>query len=84
MNSQNYCDNESIVVIFATLKCAHFVLQFKLNARKLYEIVDWNAKCETTVQISKNWAKTFSQTFQLTIWHVFDNDEIFETSKLLR
>ena len=32
---QNYCDNESIFVIFATLKRAHFALQFWLNKWKL-------------------------------------------------
>ena len=57
--TQNYCDNESIFVIFDALKCARSVLQSWLNKWKSYVIVDWNAKCETTVQIKKNWAKSF-------------------------
>ena len=47
----NYRDNESIFVIFTALKCAHSVLQFRLNKWKWYVIVDWCANCEITVRI---------------------------------
>ena len=47
---QNYCDNESIFVIFAKLKCVDFVLQYWLIKWKSYVIVDWYAKCATNVQ----------------------------------
>ena len=43
---QNYCNNESFFVIFATLKCVHSVLQFELNKWKSYVIVDWYVSCE--------------------------------------
>ena len=42
---QNYCDNESIFVIFTILKCAHFALQYKLFKWKSYVIVNCDAKC---------------------------------------
>ena len=57
--SQNYCDNESISIILEALKCAHFVLQFWLDKWKSYVIVDWCARCETIVQITKCWSKHF-------------------------
>ena len=47
---QNYCDNESISTILEALKCIHSDLQFWLNKWKSYVIVDWCARCETTVQ----------------------------------
>ena len=47
---QNYCDNESIFVIFAKLKCANSALQYWSNKWKLYVIVDWYAKCAANVQ----------------------------------
>ena len=73
--SQNYCDNESISIIFEALKCVHSILQFWLNEWKLYEIAEWYARCETTVQITKNWTKHFRKhlnwrfdTNLTTIW----------------
>ena len=48
---QNYCDNESISVILATLKCIHSALQFWLNKWKSYMIVDWCARFEAIVRI---------------------------------
>ena len=50
---QNYCDNESISVIFATLNSAHSTLQCWLDEWKSYVILDWSARCETTVQTTK-------------------------------
>ena len=43
---QIYCDNESISIIFAALKCADSVLQSWMNTWKSYVIVVWCAKCE--------------------------------------
>ena len=51
--TQNYCDNKSISVVFATLNCAHSTLQCWLDEWKSYVIVDWDTRCETTVQITK-------------------------------
>ena len=62
---QNYCDNESIFVIFAALICAHSALQFYSHNWKSYVIVDWDAKCEKVVQITKSWAKRFRRHFCL-------------------
>ena len=73
--SQNYCDNERISIIFEALKCAHSVLQFWLDEWKSYEIVEWCARCETTVQITKSWTTHFRKhlnwrfdTNLTTIW----------------
>ena len=64
---QNYCDNETIFVIFTTLKYFHFVLQFWLNIWKLYVIVDLCAKNATIAKIEKH-LKWFWRMFRLKIW----------------
>ena len=48
--SHNYCDNKSISVVFASLNCAHFAVQFWLYKWRSYVIIDRCANCETTVQ----------------------------------
>ena len=71
---QNYCDNESIFVIFATLNCVYFALQFCLHISKSYVIVDWNARCEKAVQITKNWTKRFRKQFRKHLNWRFDTN----------
>ena len=90
--SQNYCDNESIFIISATLNCAHSALQCWLNEWKSYVIVDWNVKCEAIVQIrqiTKNWTKHFCKhlnwrsdinlttTWSFKFQNYCDNESIF-------
>ena len=75
--SHNYCDNESISIVFALLNCAHFAVQFWLYRWKLYmivTIVDWCASCETTVQTLAlkmcfdDWTKKIWWFFSLETW----------------
>ena len=64
---QNYCDNESISIIFAALKCVDSVLQLWLNTWKSYVIVVWCARCEV---IANYWSvlKWSWRMFRLRIW----------------
>ena len=52
-NFQNYCDNESILIIFTELECADSALQFWLVSCKSYVILDWCVRCEI---IARRWS----------------------------
>ena len=88
MFSKHIRNNESIFFIFTTLKCVHFVLQFRLNMWKLYVIVDWYVTCVIIVRCW-NVLKWFWRMFRLKIkikyWLNLSilNNKIFVLIKIL-
>ena len=71
---QNYCDNESISIIFAALKCADSVLQLWLNTWKSYVIVAWCARCEVIADywsvLRWSWRMPRLETWILNWWEL--------------
>ena len=68
---RNYCDNESIFVIFEALKCSQSALQFERSKSRMYVIDVWCAKCEATVWAQIFWCSIYFRIEMMTF--LFEN-----------